>query len=350
MQMLQTFPFGTTRSGDAVTRYVLKNDFLEVSLLDYGGTIQSLKVPSREGDRVDVVLGFDSMEGYQAPNHDKFLGALIGRCANRIAHGRFTLNDKEYQLLCNDGPNHLHGGDGFDKRIWSATPVESGIAFYLHSENADAGYPGALNVTVTYTLRESALCIDYNATSDADTICNLTNHAYFNLSGHSTGSIEEHSLQLFASQYTPTDAYSIPTGEVVSVYETPMEFMDANQIGSRIDAPFTQLTYAGGYDHNYCIDQKAEGLNLAAIAVSNKTGIKLETETTLPGVQFYSGNYLDGCPEGKEGACYGKRSGFCLETQFYPDAINHDTFEQPILRSSQAYQHQTIYRFSVADA
>lgn len=348
MQMIQTLPFGTTQSGESVTRFVLKNDYLEVALLDYGGTIQSLKVPSHQGEMIDVVLGFDGMEGYQASNHDKFLGALIGRCANRIAHGHFTLNDKEYKLLCNNGPNHLHGGNGFDKRMWSATPVEAGVAFHLKSGDGDEGYPGNLDVTVTYTLRDSALCIDYEATTDADTLCNLTNHAYFNLSGHDSGSITDHSLQIFASHYTPIDAYSIPTGEIVSVYDTPMEFMDAKKIGNDISSSFAQLEYVGGYDHNYCINQGTEDLNLAAIAVSDKTGIRLETKTTMPGIQFYSGNYLDGCPNGKENACYGNRSGFCLETQFYPDAINHENFAQPILRPTQTYHHQTEYSFSLA--
>lgn len=344
MSTIHAFPFGTTKSGDAVTRYLLEDGSLAVSILDYGGTVQALTVPDRTGKPIDIVLGMDTVCGYEAQN--KFLGALIGRCANRIAQGRFSLNGKDYALRCNDGSNHLHGGLGFDKRIWQAAANGSSLQLRLHSADGDEGYPGNLDVQVTYTLEHGALMLDYWAKSDADTICNLTNHTYFNLSGHGSGSVASQYIRLFAGQYTPADALSIPTGAIDSVANTPMDLRTSQIIGDGIDRDFDQLRFAGGFDHNWVIDGASNQLRPAAEAFSPVTGIRMRTETTMPGIQFYSGNYLDGCPIGKGGAAYGKRCGFCLETQFFPDAMHHPAFPQPVLHAGDIYHQQTVYRFS----
>ena len=343
MTTIHAFPFGITKSGNAVTRYLLEDGPLSVSILDYGGTVQALTVPDRTGKPADIVLGMDTVRGYEV--QDKFLGALVGRCANRIARGRFSLHGRDYVLRCNDGPNHLHGGLGFDKRMWQAAPTGSSLELRLHSADGDEGYPGNLDIQVTYTLENGALTLDYRAKSDADTICNLTNHTYFNLSGHGSGSVASQYIRLFAECYTPADALSIPTGAVDSVANTPMDLRLPQIIGSNIDCDFDQLRFADGFDHNWVIDGAPNRLRPAAEAYSPETGIRMRTETTMPGIQFYSGNHLDGCPVGKGGAMYGKRCGFCLETQFPPDAIHHPSFPQPVLHAGEVYLQQTVYRF-----
>ena len=323
----------------------LENGGLSCEILTYGGALRCLNVPDRNGRSADVVLGFDSLEDYM--EQTGFLGALIGRFGNRIGNAEFELDGKRYELFKNDGANHLHGGRrGFDKRIWKIEARDdTKLALSLVSEDGEEGYPGRLEVYVLYELKEDALEISYRAFSDADTLCNLTNHAYFNLSGHDSGTVEKQLIKINASHYTPTDAGLIPTGEIADVTGTPMDLREPVVIGERADLDFEALRFGGGFDHNYAIDGADGTLRLAAVAESRETGIVLETWTTLPGVQFYSGNYLDGCPAGKGGAPYGKRSGLCLETQFFPDSPNRPGFPSALLRPGEEYAHQTEYRF-----
>ncbi len=344
MDKLQSHPFGMTQTGYPVTRYVMEAGLFSVGILDYGGAVQMLRVPDRHGSPLDIALGFDTVAAYE--QHDKFLGALIGRCANRVAHGTFCLQGTSHFLPCNEGTNHLHGGNrGFDKQVWQAERVDGGLRLQLHSENGDEGYPGRLDASVTYTLQEGALLLEYRATSDRDTLCNLTNHTYFNLSGHGSGDVLQQEIQIFAQQYTPVNPFSIPLGEIASVENTPLDLRTPQCIAQNINSDFAQLRYAGGFDHNWVIPGEIGTMRPAARVFSEETGIDIQVETTMPGIQFYSGNHLDGCPDGKDGARYGKHCGFCLETQFYPDAIHHANFPQPILHKGETYMHRTIYRF-----
>ena len=344
----QRIPFGTMPDGTEVELISLAQGALACRILTYGGAIQSLTAPDRTGEPVDVVLGFDSLEDYRA--QDKYIGALIGRYGNRIGGASFSLNGREYPLAANDGDvNHLHGGlQGFDKQVWRVEALsDASLTLALDSPDGQEGYPGGLSVQVTYTLTGEGLAIDYRARSDRDTLCNLTNHAYFNLSGHGSGPVAGQVVQLFASRYTPTVPGSIPTGELSPVEGTPMDLRQGLPIGQRVDEDFPQLTMAGGYDHNWCIDGADGSLRLAARAWSGETGISMETWTTQPGVQFYSGNYLDGCPAGKGGAPYAKRWGFCLETQHYPDSPHHPNFPSTVLPAGEEYRQRTEYRFAV---
>ena len=328
--------------GPEDTKYVCK-------IITYGGAVRSLTVPDRNGNPVDVVLGFDTLEDYRA--QDKYMGALVGRYANRIGGARFTLNGVEYPLYANDGPNSLHGGrTGFDKRVWTVEELGGSAAtLSLVSPDMDEGYPGSLEVRVTYTLSEGGLAISYRAKSDRDTVCNLTNHSYFNLSGHDSGSVEGQYIKLNASRYTPAGPGSIPTGEIAPVEGTPMDLRTAQPIGTRIGEPFGQLVMAGGYDHNWVIDKHEGTIWTAAAAWSPDTGIAMDAATTLPGVQFYAGNFLSGCPRGKGGAVYGDRHGFCLETQFFPDSPNQPGFPSCVLKAGEEYHSVTVYSFGVAD-
>lgn len=337
--------FGVTPAGEEVQAVTLHSEFLSCEVLTYGAVLRSLVVPDRMGHPVDVVLGYDTLEEYE--NSNGFLGAVPGRCANRIGGARFTLDGVEYPLFANNGPNHLHGGKvSFGQRVWTLEEAgEDYATMTLLSPDGQEGYPGTLRAWVTYRLEDAALVIHYRAETDKATLCNLTNHAYFNLAGHGAGSVLDQQLQLFASRYTPTDAGSIPTGEIAPVEGTPMDFTRATPIGERIDQPFVQLQQAGGYDHNYVLDGQ-EGFRPVARAVCARTGIVLSCETTLPGVQLYSANHLSG-RRGKDGARYAPRSGFCLETQFYPDAIHHPEFPSPVLRPGETWDHTTRFHFSV---
>lgn len=339
--------FGHMPDGTAVECVELKRGALSCQILTYGGAVRSLTVPDREGRGVDVVLGFDSLEAYR--EQDKYMGALVGRYANRIGGSRFVLNGREYPLAANNGVNHLHGGlVGFDKQVWTVEEVtQDRLVLSLVSPDGQEGYPGSLSVRVTYQLTETALAIEYWAQSDQDTICNLTNHTYFNLSGHGSGAVGGQWIQLHAQAYTPTDSGSIPTGEVAPVEGTPMDLRQARPIGERIDEDYPQLALAGGYDHNWVVDGEAGNLRPAAWAWSKETGITMETYTTQPGVQFYTGNYLEGCPRGKGGAPYAKRWGFCLETQVFPDAPNRDHFPTARLDAGAEYRQRTEYRFGI---
>ena len=340
-------PFGAMADGTPVEELTLRDGGMTCRIITYGGALRSLEVPDRNGNPVDVLLGMDTLEDYQA--QDKFLGALVGRYANRIGGSRFVLNGKEYPLRANDGANHLHGGPvGFDKQVWTVEEqTDNQAVLSLTSPDGQEGYPGTLTVRVTYRLADSALSIRYEAQCDQDTLCNLTNHAYFNLSGHNSGPVSGQLIQIHASHYTPTHPGSIPTGEIAPVEGTPMDLRQPQPIGAHVDDPFAQLEMAKGYDHNWVLDGADGTLRPAAKAWSKGTGIAMETLTTKPGIQFYSGNYLDGCPAGKGGAPYDYRWGFCLETQYFPDAPNHDNFPSAVLKKGERYAHETVYRFSV---
>ena len=336
--------FGVMPDGTPVHQYTLADGGMECDIITYGGALRSLRVPSRNGETADILLGFDTLEDYRV--QDKYMGALIGRYANRIGGASFELNGVHCPLAQNDGPNHLHGGvAGFDKQVWKAEEAGDGhLALSLASPDGQEGYPGALAVRVTYRLEGDSLTIDYQAKSDRDTFCNLTSHGYFNLNGHAGGDILRHEVQLFADFYTPTDPRSIPTGELAPVEGTPMDLRRPVSIGARIDEGHPQLKYAGGYDHNWAVRGKRGTLRPAARVAGPDTGIVLEVSTTQPGLQFYTGNFLDGCPAGKGGAAYGRRQGFCLETQAYPDSPNRPDFPSAVLRAGEEYRERTVYR------
>ena len=344
-------PFGTT-DGKSVEIYTLTNSKgVEARIMTYGGTVVSLKVPDKTGKPGDVVLGYDSLADYQKAT--SYFGALIGRYGNRIGKGKFSVDGNEYKLAVNNGVNHLHGGlKGFDKVIWNARPSVQTDGAHLEltylSRDGEEGYPGNLNVKVEYVLTENnELKIVYSATTDKPTVINLTHHSYFNLAGAGQGTILEHQLTLNADQFTPTDSGSIPTGELRSVKGTPFDFTKATTIGSRIDQNDEQLKFGNGYDHNFVIKKDGETLTLAATVYESTTGRVMEVFTTEPGVQFYTGNFLDGSIKGKSGQNYPRRSGFCFEAQHFPDSPNKPKFPSTVLRPGKTYTQTTIYKFSV---
>ena len=343
-------PFGTTKDGKAVEIYTLTNSRgSEATVITYGGAVVSLKVPDKQGKLGDVVLGFDSIADFE--KHTAFFGALIGRYGNRIAKGKFTLDKHEYTLAANNGENHLHGGiKGFDKVVWTAKSSTDKKGTHLDlsyfSVDGEEGYPGNLNIKVVYTLTEdNQLKIVYSATTDKTTVVNLTHHSYFNLAG--SGGILDHRLTLNADRYTPTDKGSIPTGELASVAGTPFDFRKETAIGARIDQENEQLKFGRGYDHNFVLTRKGKGVELAARVYEPTSGRMMEVLTTEPGIQFYSGNFLDGSVPGKGGKSYPFRSGFCLETQHFPDSPNRPNFPSTTLKPGQKYSQTTIYAFSV---
>ena len=323
----------------------------EARITNYGGIVISLKMPDRNGKFDDIVLGFDNLDGY-LKNGGVYFGALIGRYGNRIAKGRFTLDGVEYKLATNNGENHLHGGvKGFDKVVWDARPLrtKAGPALELTylSRDGEEGYPGNLTARVIYTLtNNNELKIDYSATTDKDTIVNLTHHSYFNLKGQGNGDILNHQLMIAASRFTPIDAGSIPTGELRSVKGTPFDFTHLTAIGAHINDPDQQLKFGTGYDHNFVLNGPMGVLRLAAKAYEPTTGRVMEVWTTEPGLQFYSGNFLDGTITGKDGKVYNQRYGFCLETQHFPDSPNKPQFPSTVLRKGARYHTTTIYRFT----
>ncbi len=345
---MKKIPFGALPDGTAVDQYTLTAGRLECDVITYGGAIRTLRVPDRDGRIVDVLLGFDRLEDYLDPGNG-CLGALVGRYANRIGGASFDLNGVRYPLAANNGVNHLHGGIvGFHKRVWTAEAAgDDFVTLALDSPDGEEGYPGDLAVRVTYRLAEDGLAIEYRARAEQDTLCNLTNHAYFNLSGHDSGPVTDQTIQIFAGRYTPTDAGSIPTGEIAPVDGTPMDLRQPLPIGTHWDDGFQQLIFAGGYDHNWVLDGADGSLRPAARAASPETGIALEVLTTLPGVQFYTANSLDGCPAGKGGTPYSRRWGFCLETQLFPDSPHHPNFPSAVLRAGEVWAHTTALRFSL---
>ena len=343
--------FGKTPNGQNIDLFTLTNTRgLEARIMTYGGILVSLKVPDRNGHLDDIVLGFDSADGYTTTG--QYFGALIGRCANRIGKGRFNLNGVEYKLAVNNGENHVHGGiNGFNKVVWRAralkTPAGPALELTYLSKDGEEGYPGNLSVKVVYTLtNDNELKIEYSATTDQDTVVNLTHHSYFNLAGQGQGDILKHELMINAARFTPIDSGLITTGELRKVQGTPFDFTRMTAIGSRIDQNDEQLEFGHGYDHNWVIDGKMGTLRKAAAVRETTTGRVMEVWTTEPGVQLYSGNLLNGAKIGKGGKSYQLHYAFCLETQRYPDSPNKPEFPTITLKTGARYRATTIYRFS----
>lgn len=334
-------PFGLTAEGQEVSQWTLSAGRYSAQILTLGGILRSFTVPAAEGRR-DIVLGCETLEQYQA--QDKYLGALVGRVANRIGGASFSLNGTSYPLAANNGPNCLHGGlRGFDQAVWEAQEENGSLVLTHISPDGDEGFPGTLKAQVAYTLTaDGVLCLDYQAQSDADTLCNLTNHSYFNLLGHAYGSLEGQQIQVFADAITEIDGDSTPTGALLPVAGTPFDLRQPVEFCRALAASHPQLTLGNGFDHNFTLHRQPRSpLGLAARATGG--GLCLECFTTQPGLQLYTANFLDGTP-GKEGASYGPRSAFCLETQCWPDAIHHPSFPSPILPADGYYSHRTVYR------
>ena len=348
---LSSYPFGTLSDGREVNAFVLKNARgMSVQILDLGGVIASIKVPDSSGNFADVTTGFD----YPQPYLDGagYMGAIVGRYANRISGGKFSIDGIDYSLAKNNGDNAIHGGlVGFDKKIWDVEFLvslhDSKLKLSTFSPDGEEGYPGRVEVSVTYTLNDqNQLTIDYSATSDKATIINLTNHAYFNLDGHQAGSILEHEVMLNANHFTPIDESSIPTGVILDVAGTPLDFRQRKAIGLEIESEDRQMTFGSGYDHNFVINHSESGrVSLAAEVYSPNSGRVMKVYTDQPGVQFYTGNFLNGKLVGKEGAVYGRRSAFCLETQHFPDSPNKPTFPSTILQPGDQFASRTIFEF-----
>jgi aldose 1-epimerase len=343
--------FGTLDYGPDIALYTLVNaQGMRATITNYGGIVVSLTAPDRAGVFADVVLGFDTLPEYV--DHSPYFGCIVGRYGNRIANGRFTLQGAEYVLAQNDGQNHLHGGiKGFDKQVWTPRALETAdgpaLALTYVSPDGEEGYPGALAVTVIYTLtNDNALRIEYTATTDKTTVVNLTNHSYFNLSAGAAETILDHELLLNAGAFTPVDATLIPTGEIRPVEGTPLDFRTPAPIGARIAAEDAQLQFGGGYDHNWVVDGAPGVLRLAAQVYEPSSGRVMEVHTTEPALQFYAGNLMPPALPGKDGRVYGRRGGFCLETQHYPDAPNQPAFPSTTLEPGQTYQTTTVYKFS----
>ena len=342
--LVSTRLFGTLANGTPVTLYTVRNGELAASFIDYGARLVSLWVPDRAGRIGNVVLGYETLDAYL--RDPGYLGAVVGRVGNRLAKGRFSLDGREYQVPLNDGPNTLHGGvEGFDKKVWSARPETDGVTFGLVSPAGDQGFPGRLSLEARYRLTANALHIDYVGMTDAPTEVNVTNHAYFNLAGESSGTILDHIMRIPAAAYTPVDATLIPTGELASVEGTPFDFRTATRIGVRIEEPNEQLKRAGGFDHNWALGDGGT-LKVIAEVKDPASGRVLTVKTTQPGVQFYTGNFLNGTMPNQAGGVYMRRSGLCLETQHYPDAPNQPNFPTIELRPEEELRSTTLLQFS----
>jgi len=346
---VQKQTFGT-HDGRPINLYTLTNSHgLEIRAMNYGGIIVSMRVPDRKGQFADIVLGHDTLEGY-VPN-PPYVGAIVGRYANRIANGAFTLDGKTYTLPKNDGPNTLHGGvkRTFDKVVWDdeALKNKNGVAFTYLSKDGEEGFPGNLKIKITYTLtNENQLVVEYEATADKATPINMSQHSYFNLAGEGNGDILTHQLMLNADRFTPVDKNLIPTGELRPVKGTPLDFTTPTKIGAHIDDNYDQLVLGHGYDHNFVTNHKGNSLDLAARVYEPTSGRVLEVSTTQPGIQFYTGNFLDGTITGKQAHVYKRRYGFCLETQHFPDSPNHPEFPSTILRPGETFHEKTVFKFS----
>ncbi|MBO0488173.1 aldose epimerase family protein [Vagococcus fluvialis] len=342
--MLKT-TFGQSKNGETISLYSFENaKQMKMVLTDFGAVLTQLWVPDKEGNLNDVVLGFDTLAEYEV--NPTYFGATIGRSCNRIKNGTFKINDISYQLKKNEGENSLHSGpEGYHLRIWKVIKTtDNSITFKLDSPNGDQGYPGQLTLEVTYQLTETGIKITYTGHTDQTTIFNPTNHTYFNLNGHSSGTILEHELELKAQKFTPViDSSSVPTGEIIAVKDTPMDFTTAKKVGVDIDSDYDQLNFTAGYDHNYILDKNVDYF---VKMVGDKTNIVMKAATNLAGVQFYTGNFIDNLP-GKENKLYQKHEGLCLETQFYPNSINETNFVSPILEKDEIRIYWTTYDFSI---
>jgi aldose 1-epimerase len=337
--------FGHTSEGTPVDLYSLEDGKIEVRIMTYGGIVVSLRAPDRNGKLDDIVLGCDSVEKYEAQT--AHFGGIVGRYANRIAHGTLQLGGHTYSIPKNDGDNSLHGGTrGFDKMVWQGKQIPDGVELTYVSKDGEQGFPGTLTTIVRYTLSESALRIDYSATTDKATVLNLTNHSYFNLAGQGKGDILGHVLKIDASRMTPVDAGLIPTGELKSIGGTPFDFRKPHAVGERINADDVQLRLGRGYDHNFVLDHPAGELAEAAEVYEPATGRILRVLTTEPGLQFYTGNFLDGSITGKEGRVYNRRFALCLETEHFPDSPNHPSFPTTELKPGQRFHSLTVFEFS----
>jgi aldose 1-epimerase len=335
--------WGSLPSGESIYLFILRNNNgMEASITNFGGRIVTLKTPDRDGNFADIMLGFDSLAGYVGKN--PFFGALVGRYANRIADGTFVLDGESYSLAKNNGPNALHGGlMGFDKVVWDPH-TDSALTLQYIAQNGEEGYPGALRVTATYTLSDDdSLAIEFHASTDKPTVLNLTNHSYFNLAGHAHGTVVDHEVMINADTFTPVNANLIPTGEFRPVAGTPFDFLTAHRVGNHIDAENEQIAFGKGYDHNFVVN--GHGLRLAARASYPANGRVMEVHTTQPGLQFYTGNHLPDKLPGKDGAVYGFRSGFCFETQHFPDSPNQPAFPSTVLRPSEDFHQKTVFKF-----
>ena len=343
--------FGKTQSNKDVYLFILSNEEgMKVKIINYGATVVSIVAKDKNGKYDDVVLGYDTIEGYE--NGDKYFGAVVGRCANRIENGIFNINGREYRVCTNSGENHLHGGKiGFDKVVWDIIDFDEAsntLEFVYNSFDGEEGYPGNLMTKVKYTLTEdNSLEIEYKAVSDKDTVVNLTNHSYFNLAGHASGDALNHMVKINSDKFTANNSNSIPTGELRSVEGTPMDFRNFKRVGDYIDCDYEQIVIGSGFDHNWVVDINKGISEKAAEIVEENTGRKLEVFTTMPGMQFYSANFLDGNDVGKNNATYIRRSALCFETQYAPNAINIPEFKSPLLKAGDEYKEKTIYRFSI---
>jgi aldose 1-epimerase len=345
--------FGITADGIKIYKFILKNRFMQVELINFGATIVSIKVPDRNGKVEDVTLGYSDLKGYE--NDTVFFGSIVGRFGNRIRNGKFSLNGKSYQLAINSGNHHLHGGNkGFNKEVWDYFVVpgkENAVKFSYTSPDGEENYPGTLTIDVVYELTiENGIKIDYSASTDKPTILNPTNHTYFNLSGNPTNTILDHIVRIDADAYTESDQDQIVTGKIVRVDGTPLDFRIPSEIGERIDDTFDQLTYAGGYDQNYVLNNYKGSVRSVGKVYHKQSGRSLEIATDQPGMQFYTGNYLNDSIKGKEDVCYGKRTGFCMETQHFPDSPNHPDFPSVVLEPGEKYRQTTIYKFDIKDS
>lgn len=341
--------WGHTTDGTAVPIYSLTSGKIEVRVIGYGAKLVSVRTPDRNGKAADIVLGFDKLDDY-LNGKEPHLGSIVGRFGNRIALGKFSIDGKTSQIPINNGPNALHGGPvGFDKHLWQSHEVPNGVEFTLVSPDGDMGFPGTLTAKARYTLTGNTLRIDYSATTDKPTVVNLTNHAYFNLHGDDQGKILDQVMEIHADRFTPVDAGLIPTGVLQPVAGTPLDFRKPQVIGMRIDDGFEQLKLAGGYDHNFVVNGEAGKLRVAAIATDPVSGRRMTVETTEPGIQFYSGNFLNGMFTGRHGAKYEKHTGFCLETQHFPDSPNHPDFPSTLLRPGETMQSTTTFTFDTTN-
>ena len=339
-----THSFGMTSKGEEARLFTIQNDKgMEIKVSDYGATLVQVRVPDKEGRLLDVVLGYDDVQGYEVGN--AFFGATIGRVANRIGNGEFRLGGRTYELTRNDGQNTLHGGrDFYNKRIWKTGETqEDHVEFLMDSPSGDQGFPGNVKISVTYTLtKDNEVKIHYRAVPDADTLMNLTNHSYFNLSGHASGTVLDQEVMLYADAYARADSQSIPTGEIVPVSGTPMDFRQLKPVGAEIEEAYEALEFGKGYDHNWVLN--GNGYRKAAFMRSKESGIAMEVYTDLPGMQFYTANFVDH-EKGKAGAVYNMRQAACFETQYFPDAVHKDHFEGPEVKAGEVYETTTAYRF-----